>query len=61
MSAIYLRPIPGANGDIRKGLKILCGSIPVTTEVYCPYIGYIFPVPAGQPQNNISELPNETL
>ena len=61
MSAIYLHPIPGANGDIKKGLKILCDSIPETTEVYCPYIDHIFPVPAGQPQNNISELPNETL
>lgn len=52
MSAIYLHPIPGANGNNRKGLKILCDSIPVTTEVYCPYIGHIFPVPAGQPQKD---------
>ena len=45
-------PIPGANGDIKKGLEKLCDSIPVTTEVYCPYIDHIFPVfMPGQPHN----------
>jgi len=46
MSAIGIHPIPGAEGDIKKGLKILCASIPVTTEVFCPYIDHIYPVPA---------------
>lgn len=43
MSAIDIRPVPGANGDIRKALEIIKNSIPKDTVVLCPYIGHIFP------------------
>jgi hypothetical protein len=47
MSAIDIRPVPGANGDIRKALEIIKNSVPKDTVVLCPYIGHIFPVPAS--------------
>ena len=43
MSAIDIRPVPGANGDIRKALEIIKNSVPKDTVVLCPYIGHIFP------------------
>ena len=45
MSAIDIRPVPGANGDIRKALEIIKTSVPKDTVVLCPYIGRIFPRP----------------
>lgn len=45
MSAIDIRPVPGANGDIRKALEIIKNSVPKDTVVLCPYIGHIFPRP----------------
>ena len=42
MSAIDIRPVPGANGDIRKALEIIKNSVPKDTVVLCPYIGHIF-------------------
>jgi hypothetical protein len=46
MSAIDIRPVPGANGDIRKALEIIKTSVPKDTVVLCPYIGHIFGGPA---------------
>ena len=45
MSAIDIRPVPGANGDIREALEIIKNSVPKDTVVLCPYIGHIFPRP----------------
>lgn len=45
MSAIDIRQVPGANGDIRKALEIIKNSVPKDTVVLCPYIGHIFPRP----------------
>lgn len=45
MSAIDIKPVPGANGDIRKALEIIKNSVPKDTVVLCPYIGHIFPRP----------------
>ena len=45
MSEIDIRPVPGANGDIRKALEIIKNSVPKDTVVLCPYIGHIFPLP----------------
>ena len=42
MSAIDIRSVPGANGDIRKALEIIKNSVPKDTVVLCPYIGHIF-------------------
>lgn len=46
MSAIDIRPVPGANGDIRKALEIIKNSVPKDTVVLCPYIGHIFGGPS---------------
>ena len=46
MSVIDIRPVPGANGDIRKALEIIKNSVPKGTVVLCPYVGHIFPRPA---------------
>ena len=46
MSAIDIRPVPGANGDIRKALEIIKNRVPTDTVVLCPYIGHIFPRPS---------------
>lgn len=46
MSAIDIRPVPGANGDIRKALEIIKNSVPKDTVVLCPYIEHIFGGPA---------------
>ena len=45
MPAIDIRPVPGANGDIRKALEIIKNSVPKDTVVLCPYIDHIFPRP----------------
>ena len=45
MSVIDIKPVPGANGDIRKALEIIKNSVPKYTVVLCPYIGHIFPRP----------------
>jgi hypothetical protein len=45
MSAIDIRPVPGADGDIRKALEIIKTSVPKDTVVLCPYVGHIFPRP----------------
>ena len=41
MGALDIRPVPGANGDIRKALEII-----KDTVVLCPYIVHIFGHPA---------------
>lgn len=46
MSAIDIRPVPGANGGIGKALEIIKNIVPKGTVVRCPYIGYNFPRPA---------------
>lgn len=46
MSVIDIKPVPGANGDIKKALKIIIESVPKDTTVVCPYIDHIFE-PAG--------------
>ena len=45
MSVIDIRPVPGANGDIRKAIEIIKNSVHKDTVVLCPYIGHIFPRP----------------
>ena len=45
MSVIDIKPVPGANGDIRKALEIIKNSVPKDTVVLCPYIGQIIPRP----------------
>ena len=45
MSVIDIKPVPGANGDIRKALEIIKNSVPKDTVFLCPYIGHIFPRP----------------
>ena len=45
MGALDIRPVPGANGDIRKTLEIIKNSVPKDTVALCPYIGHIFPRP----------------
>ena len=46
MSVIDIKPVPGANGDIRKAVEIIKNSVPKDTVVLCPYIGHIFGGPA---------------
>lgn len=45
MSVIDIKPVPGANGDIRKAVEIIKNSVPKDTVVLCPYIDHIFPHP----------------
>lgn len=42
MSVIDIKPVSGANGDIRKAIEIIKNSVPKDTVVLCPYIGHIF-------------------
>lgn len=49
MGAIDIRPVPGANGDIRKAIEIIKNRVPKDTVVMRPYIDYIF---SGQSKTN---------
>jgi hypothetical protein len=51
MSAIDIKPLPGANGDIKQGLKNLCDSIPKDTVIMCPYVFKIVPHPGKEASN----------
>lgn len=51
MSAIDIKPLPGANGDIKQGLKKLCDSIPKDTVIMCPYVFNIIPHPGKEASN----------
>ena len=42
MSVINIKSVPGANGDLKKAIKIIKESVPVDTVVVCPYIDHIF-------------------
>lgn len=42
MSVIDIRPVPGANGDIRNAIEIIKNSVSKDTVVLCPYISNIF-------------------
>ena len=46
-----IKPLPGANGDIKQGLKNLCDSIPKDTVIMCPYVFKIIPHPCKEASN----------
>lgn len=52
MSAIDIKPLPGANGDIKQGIKNLCDSIPKDTVIVRPYVFKIIPHPGKEASND---------
>lgn len=47
MSVIDIRPVPGANGDIRKAIEIIKNSVPRTPWSCAPTSGTYFRVQAS--------------